>query len=152
MGTQKKVDMIDFHPHHLDVMEIRQEEMEGIMALDDAFTRFEAMAKMSIDCKTFVSDGRIIFCAGFFQLWPGVIECWMVPSKYVENSTLQFCKILRQYVHDIIEEYKCHRFQTTAPDDELHARWMKFLGLEKEGILRKYDHNQKNHCIYSRIV
>ena len=147
MATQKRIETIKFRPEHLEVMSIREKEEKGIMQLEDAFTRFEGMAKISIDAKTFMYDGRIIFCAGYFQLWPGVIECWMVPSKYVKTVTLQFCKILKQYVDDIIREYKCHRFQTTAPDDDLHARWMKFLKLEKEGVLRKYDYKQKDHCM-----
>lgn len=152
MVIQKKVEVFDFHPDHLLVMDIRAEEALGIMSLDDHYERFLVLSKCSVDAASFTIGDRMLFCAGYVSLWPGVIECWMVPSKYVDQHRLTFCKLLKQYVDSIIHKEKCHRFQTTAPDDALHARWMKFLGLKKEGVLRKYTHNKKNYCMYARIT
>lgn len=152
MEMQKKYETVPFNVHHLEVMDIRNLEEIGIMTLPNSKTRFEAMTETSIDCKSFLYDGRVIFCAGYYELWPGVIECWMVPSKNVEKAKLGFCRILRNYVNGIIEERKCHRFQTTTPDDELHHRWMRFLGMEKEGVLKKYTHKGKDYCMYARTV
>ncbi len=152
MGIQKRVEQVDFHVEHLVLMDWRDEEANGIMTLEDAYDRFRSLGEMSIAASTYISDGRIIFCAGYHQLWPGVIECWMVPSKYVKTIRLEFCKILRKYVDDIIREQKCHRFQTSIPDDEPHARWMEFLGLKREGVLRKYTHNQKDYVMYARTI
>ena len=149
---QKKFETVPFNVNHLHLMDVRQEEVESIMNLVDVEDRFQALANISIDCKTFMYDGRIIFCAGYFEQWPGVIECWMMPSIYVKSVSLGFCRILRGYVNDIIKEFGCHRFQTNSPDDDFHARWMKFLGLEKEGVMKKYTHNQKDYCVYARTV
>ena len=152
METQKKFEVIRFNVHHLEVMDIRDQERRGVMSLPDTKTRFELMAENSIDAKTFMYDGRILFVAGYYQLWEGVVECWMIPSEHVKTATLGFCKILKAYVDDIIEEQNCHRFQTTAPDDELHARWMRFLGLEKEGVMKKYTHDKQDECMYARVL
>lgn len=151
MVTQKKVEVFEFHPDHLAVMEVREEEAQGVLSLPDQYERFLMMSKCSIESSTFTYGDKMLFCAGYISLWPGVIECWMVPSKYVHVHKLAFCKLLKEYVNDIIVEQKCHRFQTTAPDDELHARWMKFLGLKKEGVLEKYTHTQQDYCMYARV-
>lgn len=148
--TLKKVETIDFHPTHLDVMDIRQEEITGVMTLDNAYEHFKALGEHSIEAKTFLYDGRVLFCAGFLRLWEGVAECWMIPSIYVGSAPLTFSKILRQYVYDIMDSGDFHRLQTTTPDDAKHDRWMRFLGLKKEGILRKYTHNQQDYVMYAR--
>jgi len=152
MGTQKRVEQIDFHIEHLAIMDMREEELQGIMSLDDAFDRFELMRQASIGAHTFLYDGRIIFCAGYHEMWPGVIDCWMVPSIYVKTMTIEFCRILRGYVGDIIAEEKCHRFQTSAPDDELHARWMRFLGMKREGLMKNFTHNKQDYVMYARTT
>lgn len=152
METQKKYETIPFEVEHLQVMDIRQEEEESLFTLEDVEDRFRCLKELSIDAKAFMYDGRIIFCAGYYEQWPGVIECWMVPSIHVQKAKLGFCRILKGYVDDIIGFHKCHRFQTTAPNDDLHARWMRFLGLEKEGTMRLYTHDQKDYCMYAKVV
>ena len=152
METQKKFKIVPFEVEHLDVMDLRPDELEDVMALDDWFDRFTHLKDASIEAKTFSYDGRIIFCAGFMEFFPGVIDCWMMPSIHVNTAKLQFCRVLKAYVDDIIKEYKCHRFQTNAPNDELHARWMKFLGLEKEGVMKKFTHNKQDSCMYAKVM
>ena len=152
MGIRKKVELIDFHPEHLVLMDIRDEETAGVMTLEDSYDRFEMMGNASIEAKTSLSDGRIIFCAGYVELWPGVIECWMIPSIHVKKAMFTFSKLLKEYVHAIIDREECHRFQTSCPDDRLHARWMKFLGLKKEGTLKQYTHHKQDYCMYARTI
>ncbi len=155
METQKKakfVETIPFHVEHLDLLDAREEERTGILALTDTKQRFERLGAGSIESKTFLYDGRILFIAGYVELWPGVVDCWMLPSIYVKTARMKFCKILKAYVDDIIGDMECHRFQTTAPDDAAHERWMKFLGLEKEGTLRKFTPNQKTYCMYAKVI
>ncbi len=133
-------------------MDIRDEELNGVMTLLDVEKRFDALGKQSLSASTFTYNGKLLFSAGYFELWPGVLECWMIPSIHVKSAMFTFCKLLRGYVRAIIEQEECHRFQTTTPNDELHHRWMTFLGMEKEGTLRKYTHNGQDYCMYSRVV
>lgn len=152
MGTQKKFNVVPFNVNHLHLMELRQEEIESVMALEDTQERFEFLGDHGLIAKTFTYNGRIIFSAGCIELWPGVLDCWMMPTIHVQTAKLEFCRTLRAYVNDIIDQFGCHRFQTTAPDDELHARWMRFLKMEKEGVMKKFTHNKKDYCMYARTV
>jgi len=150
----KKIDIeiVEFHPNHVEVMEVRSIEALGIMQMEDAHDRLEQLSKNSLDAQTFLHDGRVIFCAGYVQLWPGVIEVWMIPSIYVKTITLSFCKLLKAYVNDIMEKHNCHRLQTTAPNDAEHDKWMKFLGFEKEGVLRKYTYSYEDYSMHAKVI
>jgi hypothetical protein len=152
MGIPKTIKEVDFDIEHLYLMDIRKEELMGIMTLKDVDRRLDALGHNSIQATTFTCDGVVLFSAGYYELWPGVIECWMIPSSHVKKVMYTFCKLLKTYVRAIIEREECHRFQASAPDDELHARWMKFLELEKEGTMKKYTHNGQDYCMYARTI
>lgn len=145
------LEIVDFHPRHLDVMDMRGFEKGGAFGLDDAMARVEIVAKGSIAAATFIHDGRILFCAGFNQLWKGVIEVWMVPSVYVDQAPVTFGRTIRRYIERIEKDFKTHRLQTTSYDDPFHEKWMAWLGFEKEGTLKKFTHDKKNMCVYARV-
>jgi len=152
MATKKKVEIFEFHPDHLEVMDIREEEIQGVMTLPDSYERFLMMSKLSIDAATFTYGNTMLFCSGYYQLWPGVLECWLVPSKQVEEHKFTFCRLLKNYINNIIKDKKCHRFQTTTPNDETHHRWMEFIGFRKEGVMKQYTHTKQDYCMYARIT
>jgi len=142
--------IVTFHPKHLEVMDVREVEKFGSFKLEDLYERVDKINKESVQSATFIYEGRILFCAGFSMMWPGVAEGWMIPSVYVKEYPVLCCKILKMYVDRIMVDFKCHRFQTTSPDDPFHERWMGFLGLKKEGTMRQYTHDKKNYCVYAR--
>lgn len=151
METLKKVKLVDFHPHHVELMDLKDNVKLGFMTLADCKERLEAMHMNGIDSQTMMYNGRVIFCAGYMQMWSGVMECWMLPSIHVNKVTLSFSRIIKDYIDAILSHEKCHRVQVTAPDDAFHARWMKFLGMKKEGSLRHYGPNKEDHCIYAKV-
>lgn len=152
MVILKKVEIFEFNPDHLNVIDIREEEAQGVMTLPDYYERFSMAAEKSIEANSYAYDGIMLFSAGYMELWPGVIECWMVPSIHVEKYKMTFCKLLKNYVDKILREQTCHRLQATAPDDELHNRWMGFLGLKKEGVMKQYTHTKQDYAIFGRTI
>lgn len=147
----EKIKIVEFNVRHLEVMEVRDVEAFGCLQLTDAFDRIDRMGKASIQAWTFMYEGRILFCAGFYKLFPGVGEAWMIPSKYARTAPIYFARTLKHYVENIAEDFRLHRFQTTSPDDPFHERFMTWLGFKKEGTMEKFTHDKKNYCIYARI-
>ena len=145
--TQKRVKVIDFEPEHIALMEVKDNVSSSNLKIE----KLKFMKERSIHSITLLCDERVVLCGGFLPLWPGVIACWMIPSNNVKIAALSACKVIKGYVDAIIEREDCHRVQTTSPDDEFHARWMKFLGMENEGVLRKYTPEQDDHCMYARV-
>ncbi len=150
-----EVKIVQFNPRHLEVMEIRDEEMLGSMQLEDAYGRMDRVAKGSLAAATFMYDGRIVFCAGFHQIWPGVLEVWMIPSVHAAKKLpISFPRIIRRYVENIERDFKAHRIQTTSYHDPFHARWMEWLGFKNEtpnGMIN-FTHHKKTMCIYARTT
>ncbi len=145
------VKLIEFHPKHLELMDIRADEMMGTFKLKDAYDRIEHVWKGSLAAGTFMLDGRVLFCAGFHQLWPGSLEIWMIPSVHVKKAPVAFGRTVRRFFDNIVVDFKAHRIQTTSYDDAFHTRWMQWMGFQKEGTLRKFTHDKKNMCIYAWV-
>ena len=148
-----EVKVIPFHPKHLEVMNIRDIDSAifGDFKSQEAFDRVDQMSRISTQAGTFLCEGRIHFVAGFCPMWPGVYEVWMLPSVYVRNAPMFFCRTLRRYIDRIAHDFKAHRIQTTSFDDKFHERWMKFMGFEKEGTLRQFTQDKRNMCQFGRI-
>ena len=94
---------------------------------------------------TLLIDGNIICCFGVMECWPGVYEAWLIPSIYVRKYSKTFVKTIKQYIDILQNEYKFWRLQTASYADNLHDRWMKALGFQEEGRLRKYSINKNDY-------
>ncbi len=150
-----EVQIVPFDPHHCQVMDIRDIEFADTFKLDDVYSRLQGV-KESIDrgegeAGTFIYEGRILCCAGFRRMWPGLIEGWIIPSVWIKTAPVSFAKYMRRYVESVAKTFKCHRFQTLSPDDEFHDRWMKWMKFEKEGVMKKYTHTKRDYGIHARF-
>lgn len=144
------MEVIIFHPKHLEVAAVRQHEMDTIFKLKNAYAQIENLAAKSVQAGTFMYDGRIITCAGFLELWPGVAEIWQIPTIYVKLCPTLFSKTIRAYIETIAEQFKYHRLQTVAPADALHDRWMSWLGFRQEGTMLEYTADKRDYRMWSR--
>lgn len=147
----KGITVIPFNIHHLQVMDIRDAEMKSLFALDNALELVKEFTDGRAEAGTFLYDGRVLCCAGFKEIWTGVLEGWVIPSVWVKTAPISFAKYIKRYVESIAKTFKVHRFQSPAIDDELHERFMTFLGFSKEGTMRQYTHDKKDYCMYARL-
>lgn len=145
------VETIPYDVHHIQVMDMRDEERAYLDGLGDGYERLVKAAEMSIEAGTFIYDGRILCCAGFMRLWPGVLEGWIIPSKWVSVAPIAFAKHMKRYIESVAKSFGCHRFQTSSNEGVVQERWMKFLGFEKEGTMKKYSYDKKDYHIYARL-
>lgn len=151
MGKQKNLKMIPFEPKHIELIEAREHEATGLLQIEGIPAKLITMADCSVECGTFVADGKIICCAGFYEMWEGVAEIWIIPSIHVPDYIRAFARTFKEYVDRLVGELNYHRVQTACPDDALHHRWMKWLGMEKEGVFRQYTHKKEDYCMFSRV-
>lgn len=122
-----------------------------LMGIGDVQSRLEGLAASSKVSGTFFKDGKIITCAGFVEMWPGVAEMWQLPTIHVPKHYIEYARCMKQYVDTIAKTFGYHRLQTTCPEDALHNRWMTFLGFKKEGTMPKYTFNKLDYSIFGRI-
>lgn len=152
MAKPTTIDVLPFHPKHLEVMDLRYLEKDTIFKLDNIYELIEQAHQVSVESGTFMYDGRILFCAGFSRLWPGVAEGWIIPSRHIPTVAPVFSRYMRRYLESLMASFNLHRFQTVAVDDRPHRRWMRFLGFKPEGVLEKYSVDKQNYQMYARVV
>lgn len=139
---------IPFLREHLTLLEARDyEKMNVIPYVNSALLTVMETSGWSY---TLAKDGRIVTCIGAIQLWPGVWEVWQIPSIYVPKYMKSYCRTIEGILNMGVEKEKAWRLQTHSPADELHDRWMKFIGFECEGTLKEYSRNKIDHRIWAR--
>ncbi len=145
------MDSVKFHPAHLEIMEFREEEKNGILACPGISKYLETLALIG-SAVTVFHEGKILLCGGCFPVVvPGVLEFWQVPSIYILDDPIRASRFAKNFIEEAIAENKAYRAQTTCPDDALHARWAKFLEFEKEGVLKHAGANKSHLVQYGRI-
>jgi len=141
--------VIPFKAAHVDCMDIREYENNTVAKwpnFQQALTEWENKNIAG----TILADGRVIAVFGFIEMWPGVCEVFVLPSKYLHQYSIGFAKCVKRALNSgIFETY--HRIQIQAMDDDLHNRWLKFLGFELEGVFKKYDAQGNDYKMWARV-
>lgn len=144
-----KARIIPFKVEHIEVMDIRDYELNTSFSLENVQAGLKVFEN-SRKAGTIICEGKVIAIMGVQDLWPGVCELWVIPSKYLHDYALPFARTIRKAMSSgILNSYR--RVQIQALDDELHNRWLRFLKFEKEGTLRKYDTLGNDMNMWARI-
>ena len=144
-----KAKIIPFKVEHIEIMDIREYELNTTFQLANIQAGLKIFEQNKM-AGTIIYAGRVIAIMGLQELWPGVCELWVIPSKYLPEYALPFARTIRKAIASgILNNY--HRVQIQAKDDELHNRWLKFLRFEKEGTLRTYDKFQNDYIVWARV-
>ncbi len=148
----KKLKIIDFHPAHMDLMEIREHEMETL-CFGDYKEKFTTLSKLGV-AGTVVYDGEILCVFGSFDMWEGVCEVWMLPSKSIERHKLIFGRLIKQQLNAIEDTKIYHRIQATALNDEFHNKFFKWLGFEREtpNGMKNFTKDKSNYNMWARTT
>lgn len=136
--------IVPFKKEHLELMDIREHEKSF---LDDNVAQ---LLENSTVAFTGLYDGRIISAGGLNKINEKTADIWQVPSVYVKTVRLSYAKYIKAWVEEMAEVFELDRMETLCIDDDLHDRWMTFLGFEKEGVKRKFLNN-KNYGMWGRL-
>jgi hypothetical protein len=123
---------IPFKKEHLEVMTLRPHEER---LLRDSKTLGSLVNSYAV---TGILDGRVVCCGGILPFGGGNAEIWLIPSVYLKDYTLSFCRELKDWLFQAREDVDLKRLQSTCLDDELHSKWMTFLGFKDEGLRKCY--------------
>lgn len=140
--------LIPFKPEHLELMELRDQEraqldsggLEGV---------FEYRVSDGVSW-TLIIDGCVVACFGITEMG-GTADIWMMSSNYVKDYGRRVCVITRSILSNYIEDASPRRLQTTCMNNEVDIRFMEWMGLEIEGILRKAGPSGEDLVMMSRI-
>jgi hypothetical protein len=138
--------LIPFKKEHLEIMQIRQHERE-VLALSPVFG--ETLEQSTVS-RSGIIDGRIIACGGVNVTLFGSGELWLIPSIYLKEHGITYLRFVRDWLDDVVKSFNLTRMQTASIDDDLHNKYMQFLGFEKEGKMKQYALG-KDYCSWGRV-
>lgn len=145
------LELLQFHPAHVEVAELTDHEAKNFARLPGAFQKMIDLNQKSIQAVTVMHDGRIMLMCGFIALWPGVVEAWLIPTKRIEENPIEFCKTIRKFLAQSAEVMNIRRMQASAIADERHTKFMEFLGFEREGLLKEYSDAKEDFIPWARF-
>lgn len=141
--------VIPFKKEHIECMEIRDYEMQTVVNTPNFQTAIQIW-EQNRNAGTIIHDGRILAVMGYLELWPGVCEVYVLPSRYLHEYPAAFTRCIKRTLDSGIFN-SFHRVQIQAQDDKLHNRWVKFLGFTLEGTFKKYDPLGNDFNMWARV-
>ena len=97
-------------------------------------------------------NNKPIFAAGMKMIWGQVAEGWVIATQDVWNHPLSVAKAIKKDFARIAKENNIARVQTSIRKDfEQGQRFAEWLGLENEGLMRKFGFDGTDQYRYARI-
>lgn len=97
-------------------------------------------------------EKKPIFAAGMKPIWKGVAEGWVLATSDVWKHPILVARAIKKDFARLAKEYGLWRVQTAVRSNfEMGLKFAKWLGLQDEGIMRKYGFDGTDHNRYARI-
>ena len=93
-----------------------------------------------------------IFAAGMKRIWGSVAEGWVIGTQDVWNYPLSVAKAIKKDFARVAREHDIERVQTAIRKDfKQGQRFAEWLGLENEGLMKKFGFDGTDQYRYARI-
>ena len=101
---------------------------------------------------TAIKDNKIICSGGFVPVWENVFEGWVMATHLVWKNKIGAARVVKNAMDKLIEKNNVTRLQTTVKKDFiLGHRFAKWLGMEEEGLMKKYLNNE-DYIRFARVM
>jgi RimJ/RimL family protein N-acetyltransferase len=86
------------------------------------------------------------------MVWGRVAEGWVIATEDVWNYPLSVAKAIRKDFARVAKEHNIERVQTAIRKDFVQGqRFAEWLGLENEGLMKKFGFDGTDQYRYARI-
>lgn len=146
-----KLDIRLFKEEHAMQIELRPEESE---AKDNPlmYKQFARIHYLGGPAYSLYYQDKLLFCCGMIILRPGVGSTWIVCDKAINGFGIEVLHYSKMILDETIKKYKLHRVQTEIKSTiRLYHQFIKRLGFQEEGTMRKYGSDGSDYLLYSRI-
>jgi hypothetical protein len=97
-------------------------------------------------------DGKPIFAAGMKIIWNGVAEGWVLATKDALDHPIAVAKAIKKDFARIAKENNINRVQSAVRANYTTGlKFAKWLGLEEEGLMRKFGFDGSDQYMYARL-
>jgi len=97
-------------------------------------------------------DGKPIFAAGMKIIWDGVAEGWVLATKDALDHPIAVAKAIKKDFARIAKENNINRVQSAVRANYTTGlKFAKWLGLEEEGLMKKFGFDGSDQYMYARL-
>ena len=101
---------------------------------------------------TCIINDEPIASAGMKVIWNGVAEGWVLATSKVWDHPLVIARAIKKNFARLAKENNIKRVQTAVRADfKIGLKFASWLGLEEEGLMKKYGFDGSDHYRYARI-
>ena len=102
---------------------------------------------------TVCEDDKPIAVGGVHLLWEGVAECWLLASQNAVEKPVSLARYTKKYFNAIIKLNALKRAQATVfHGDSKALAFAEWLGMENEGLMKKYGPNGEDYFRVARVM
>ena len=131
-------------------MDLRDMEKEEFEIMGDESV--ESLFQVSTSLALLDDDDQVIGLQGFYEYHIGVGQVWSIPSIHIKKHIKSYVKMYQHMMDEYFWDNSSYwRAQTWSVDDDLHNRWMKFVGFDFEGQMKKFGPTKKNYNIWAVV-
>jgi len=126
-----------------------------ILESDSEFVTLQGDAK-NLEQDNLAFTGLIgnkpIFSAGMKMVWGQVAEGWVIATNEMWKYPLATARAIKKDFARVAKEHNIQRVQTGIRKDfKQGIRFAEWLGLEREGLMRKWGFDGSDQYMYARI-
>ena len=100
---------------------------------------------------TGIVNDKPIFAAGMKMIWGQVAEGWVIATSEMWKHPLSVAKAIKKDFARVAKENNITRVQSAIRKDFSEGqRFAEWLGLEKEGLMRKWGFDGSDQYMYAR--
>lgn len=152
MITVKKANEVDVSDALANLRDIDAKIWAPFNALE-AVRRFFSLGP----AYTITSENGLVAVIGLAMERPGVGYVWMLTTDNIDKTTLSDKLMLTRaadyYMNAVAVAFGLRRIEAHVhPDHAKSLRWVKALGFQKEGLIRRYAPDGQDYFLLSRMV
>lgn len=138
-------ELVQFEPRHLDLMEI-QDAQRGTFPHGDQSYGLSLMK--AGPCWSVVVDGHIVACGGLCVQWEGRAVVWAILSKGAPLVPVTRAVLRVIQSRGIPRRLECF-VDVSFPQG---IRWAEMLGFQREGLMRAFSPDGRDHLLFARVA
>ncbi len=143
----REVELLEFNIDDLDKMNVSYDKgldpMEYRRKLEEVLTLGES--------RLIKYDGDYIAVMGYYQLWPGTCELWLLINDPIMYKGV-LAWVLKDALNDMIGSNVFHRMQATIKVGDVGEPFIERMGFKVEGLLEKYDALKQDYNMWARVI
>lgn len=145
------IKVVDYNPKHYQEIKPREQDAKAIEAIN-----FESYLKDIVvynlgEVRTILDKEGVITIMVMRKLHDGVAEVFQIPNnKRLVTNVKKAARIIISEQERIFKK-GFWKLSSYCKDDKLHNRWMRFLGYEKEGLLKKHSYDKTDLVLWGMV-